>query len=64
MLLDLVKSILPVHVFHMRGIIDFGRKFFRGRIVLIWFDCLVVCVCISLLRTNILVNESGNFFFS
>ena len=45
MLLDLVKFICPVHVFHIRGIIDFGRcamKLFRGRIVLIWFDCLVV----------------------
>ena len=68
MLLDLVKFICPVHVFHIRGIIDFGRcamKLFRGRIVLIWFDCLVVVFgCISLLCTNILVNESGKFFFS
>ena len=60
-------SIFPVHVFHMRGIIDFGRcamKSLRGRIVLIWFDCLIVFGCISLLCTNILVNEPGKFFSS
>ena len=56
MLLDFVKSIFPVHVFHKRGKIDFGRwamKLFRGCTVLIWFDGLVVVFgCMSLLYVH------------